>query len=126
MPLHGAGRILAIFQPHGFGPTRFLRPDLVAALAGALRPADVLWLPEIFYAGGTVTRDLSSSDLAADLADRGCDARFCPQRESLPDLVADAARPGDLVLVMGARDPSLTSLGRAIVAALAARATGQA
>jgi UDP-N-acetylmuramate-alanine ligase len=103
-----AGRILAVFQPHGFGPTRFLRDDLVAALAVALRPADIVWLPEIFYAGGTVTRNLSSADLAADLVGHGRDARFCPDRGQLPDLVAAAARPGDLVLVMGARDPSLT------------------
>ncbi len=114
----GPGRVLAIFQPHGFGPTRFLRADLVAALAAALRPTDVLWLPEIYYAGGTVTRDLSSADLAADLAARGRDARFCPRRDDLPPLVAAAARPGDLVLVMGARDPSLTDLGRGILAAL--------
>ncbi len=60
-----AGRVLAVFQPHGFGPTRFLRDDLVASLAASLRPEDVLWLPEIFYAGGTVTRDISSADLVA-------------------------------------------------------------
>ena len=35
----GAGRILAIFQPHGYGPTRFLRDDLVQALADSLRAA---------------------------------------------------------------------------------------
>lgn len=118
------GRILAIFQPHGFGPTRFLRDDLVSALAGALRPSDILWLPEIFYAGGTVNRDLSSADLAGSLVARDRDARFCVARDQLPDLVAEAARPGDLVLVMGARDPSLTGLSRAILAALPAASLG--
>jgi UDP-N-acetylmuramate--alanine ligase len=97
-----------------------LRDDLVAALAAALRPADILWLPEIFYAGGTVTRDLSSADLASDLVGHGRDARFCSDRGQLPGLIAAAARPGDLVLVMGARDPSLTGLSRAILAALPA------
>ena len=114
----GPGRLLAIFQPHGFGPTRFSRGDLVAALAAALRSQDVIWLPEIFYAGGTVTRDISSADLAADLVARGCEARFCAARDQLPPLVAAAARPGDLVLLMGARDPSLAGLGRGILAAL--------
>jgi len=116
----GTGRVLAIFQPHGFGPTRFLRPDLVAALADALRTQDVIWLPEIFYGGGTVTKDISSADLVADLRSQGCDARFTAVRTDLPALVAAEARPGDLVLVMGARDPSLTDLGQAILLALGA------
>jgi UDP-N-acetylmuramate--alanine ligase len=115
------GRILAVFQPHGFGPTRFLRDDLVATLSRALAPDDVLWLPPIFYAGGTVTRDVSSDDLAARIATAGRDARPLTRRPDLPAAVAAEARPGDLVLVMGARDPSLTDLGRAILDALAAR-----
>jgi UDP-N-acetylmuramate--alanine ligase len=112
------GRVLAVFQPHGFGPTRFLRDELVAAFAGHLREADVLWLPEIFYAGGTVEKDISSADIVADIAARGRDARFCADRDDLPAAIAAEACPGDLALVMGARDPSLTSLARAILAAL--------
>jgi len=119
-----SGRVLAVFQPHGFGPTRFLRDDLVAAFAASLRDGDVLWLPEIFYAGGTVARDISSADLAAAIAARGRQARFVAERTALPGLIAGEARPGDLVLVMGARDPSLTALGRAILAALAAGGRG--
>ena len=77
------GRVLAVFQPHGFGPTRFLRDDLVVAFAEHLRPDDVLWLPEIFYAGGSVERDISSADLAADIAARGRHARFLADRGEL-------------------------------------------
>ncbi len=113
-----AGRVLAVFQPHGFGPTRFLRGALAAAFSAGLRPEDVLWLPEIYFAGGTVTRDISSADLAADIIPKGVDARFVPDREALPRLIAAEARPGDVVLVMGARDPSLTDLGRAILGEL--------
>jgi UDP-N-acetylmuramate--alanine ligase len=119
------GRVLGVFQPHGFGPTRFLRADLVASLASALEPRDVLWMPEIFYGGGTVTKDISSADLVADLQARGRDARFAARRADLPSLIAAEARPGDLVLVMGARDPSLTGLGEAILAALMASEAGQ-
>ncbi len=114
------GRLLAVFQPHGFGPTRFLRRALVEALATGLRRRDVLWLPEIYFAGGTVVRDISSADLAADLTAAGRDARFVAARKELPALVAAEAEPGDLVLVMGARDPSLTDLGRQILAAISA------
>ena len=88
-------------------------------LAASLRPRDVLWLPEIFYAGGTVSRDISSADLVADVVATSRDARFIAARSDLPAAIAAEAEAGDLVLVMGARDPSLTALGRAILAALA-------
>ena len=112
------GRLLAFFQPHGFGPTRFLREALGEAFAACLHPADILWLPEIYFAGGTVTRDISSADIVADVRRQGRDARFVPERSDLPAAIADAARPGDLVLVMGARDPSLTEFCRTILVAL--------
>ena len=112
-----AARVIAVFQPHGYGPTRFLRPDLVDAFADALGPEDRLWLLEIFYAGGTALKDLSSADIAAEVAERGVRAGFTT-RESLPGRIAHQAREGDLVLVMGARDPSLTALGAGILDAL--------
>ncbi len=112
------GRVLAVFQPHGFGPTRFLRDALVTTFAAGLEPDDVLWLPEIFFAGGSVTRDISSGDLVADVCRHGRDARFIPERGDLPPAIAAEARPGDLVLVMGARDPSLTEFSRAILVEL--------
>ncbi len=111
-------RVLAVYQPHGYGPTRFLRPDLVEAFASALRAADRLWLLEVFYAGGTTRRDFSAADIAADVAARGVSAGFAPSREALVGSLIQEARPGDLILVMGARDPSLTDLGKAILAGL--------
>jgi len=113
-----AGRVLAVFQPHGYGPTRFLRDDLVQSLAAALRPDDVLWLPEIFYAGGTVTKDISSADLVGDIVGHGRDARFLADRDGLPEAIAGEAAEGDLVMVMGARDPSLTELAREVLTRL--------
>ena len=70
-PARAAGASSPFFQPHGFGPTRFLRDGLVDAFAAASPPDDRLYLPEIFYAGGTATRDISS----ADIADEVCGAR---------------------------------------------------
>ena len=113
-----AGRVLAVFQPHGYGPMRFLRADFVAAFKAALAPQDCLWLLDIFYAGGSATRDISSAEVAAEIAAHGVQACFAPSREALVAALAEAARPGDLVLVMGARDPSLSLLARDILAAL--------
>ena len=113
-----ANRVLAIYQPHGYGPTRFLRRDFVATFSRELAPDDRLWMLEVFYAGGTATRDFSAADIIAEIADRGINAEFAPTREQLIARIAEEAQPGDLVLVMGARDPSLTELARAILAAI--------
>ena len=119
-----ARRVLAIYQPHGYGPTRFLRPDLVEAFARALIPADRLWLLEVFYAGGTARRDFSAADIVAEIAARGLAARFAPSREALAAEVWREAREGDLVLVMGARDPSLTELAKDLLAGLSGAPAG--
>ena len=113
-----ANRVLAIYQPHGYGPTRFLRKDFVATFARELEARDRLWMLEVFYAGGTATRDFSAADIVAEIGAHGANAEFAPSREWLIARIADAARPGDLVLVMGARDPSLSALARAILAAI--------
>lgn len=103
-----SGRVIAYFQPHGFGPTRFLRNDLVKAISEALRPDDCIFFSEIFYAGGTVTKDISSGDLADDLVRKNADARFFADRKECGREMVKTAHPGDTILVMGARDPSLS------------------
>jgi UDP-N-acetylmuramate--alanine ligase len=114
------GRVLAVYQPHGYGPTRFLRPDLVEAFGTALGENDRLWMLEVFYAGGTAKRDFSSADIVAEIGTR---AAFAASREALTSALAAAARPGDLILIMGARDPSLTDLAKSILGAMEARAS---
>ncbi len=113
-----AKRVLAVYQPHGYGPTRFLRQDFITTFARELTSADRLWMLEVFYAGGTATRDFSASGIIDEIADRGTRAEFAPSREWLIDRIAGEAREGDLVLVMGARDPSLTAFARDILAKL--------
>jgi UDP-N-acetylmuramate--alanine ligase len=109
----GAGRVIAVFQPHGFGPARFLRPELKTLLPTILRPQDRFCYAEIFYAGGTVAKDISSGALAADLpADLRCG--HAADHDAARRWVLAEARPGDTVLVMGARDPDLPRLARSI------------
>ena len=111
-------RILAVFQPHGFGPTRFMRDELVEVFASRLRATDRLRMAEIYYAGGTVSRDISSRDIVDALTARGIEASYVDAREDLVGLIAEEARDGDIVLVMGARDPSLAGLSRRILGSL--------
>lgn len=114
------GRVLAVFQPHGFGPTRFLKDGLIESLASGLGPDGIVWLPEIYFAGGTVKRDISSRDIVAGINSRGVRAGFVERREELEALVPAECREGDTVLVMGARDPSLTGFCRRLLDEIAA------
>jgi UDP-N-acetylmuramate--alanine ligase len=112
------GRVVAVFQPHGFGPARFLRPELKTLLPEVLRPDDRFCYAEIFYAGGTVARDVSSRMLAADLpAAVGCG--YAADHDAARRWALHEARPGDTILVMGARDPDLPRLARSIFDSLA-------
>jgi UDP-N-acetylmuramate--alanine ligase len=108
--------VLAIFQPHGFGPLKFLRTDFVDAFATELAAHDRLWLLDVFYAGGTASRDIRSADVVTEISARGVAAEWAPSREWLVERLTAEAREDDLILVMGARDPSLTDLARTILA----------
>ena len=113
-------RVVAVYQPHGYGPTRFLRNDFVRTFSGELGPEDGLWMLEVFYAGGTATRDFSAAEIVDEIAAQGTRAGFAPSRDWLIGRIAEDAKDGDVVLVMGARDPSLTAFARDILGALAA------
>ena len=114
-------RVLAVYQPHGYGPTRFLRQDFVRTFSGELGSDDRLWMLEVFYAGGTATRDFSAADIIDEIAALGTHAELAPSRDWLAGRLAEEAKEGDVVLVMGARDPSLTVFAREIVGALGAQ-----
>ncbi len=108
-------RIIAVYQPHGFGPTRFLKDEYIATFRAVFRQNDSLYLLPIYYAGGTAQKDISSDDIIQGLAPVGFHAQAVHDRnELLAGLKADA-RPGDCVLLMGARDPSLSALVKKIV-----------
>ncbi len=78
-----APKVIAWFQPHGYGPTKFLRYDFVNEIAKALRPNDEIWMSEIFYAGGTAVKDISANDLVNDLKQMDKNAFFVENRNEL-------------------------------------------
>ena len=114
----GAARVVAVFQPHGYGPARFLRPELRALLPRILRPADRFCYAEVYYAGGTVTRDVTGRVLADDLP-AAIRCGHAANHAAVVRWIAAEARPGDTVLLMGARDPDLPRLAVTVYAALA-------
>lgn len=109
-------RILAVYQPHGFGPTRFLKNDYIEAFRTAFQPQDTLFLLPIYYAGGTAQKDISSEDIIRGLGRVAFSALAVSGRDALLEGLRTAAKPGDCVLLMGARDPSLPALAKKITA----------
>lgn len=112
------GRVLAFFQPHGFAPTRFMRAELVDKLAEVLGEHDRLWLGDIFFAGGTAIKDIHAKDIVEDLSARGVTVDHAPDRARFVQEVAAAAKNGDVILILGARDPSLSAVAVACLDAL--------
>ncbi|MCX5791693.1 MAG: Mur ligase domain-containing protein [Elusimicrobia bacterium] len=114
----GGGRVFAVYQPHGFAPTRHLKAELIDAFVTGLAPEDLLLMPEIYYAGGTAAKDISSKDITGAVAAAGRAARYFSDRGAIPAELAKLVRSGDIVAVMGARDATLSDFARQILEAL--------
>lgn len=109
-----APKVIAWFQPHGYGPTRFLRDDFVKEIAAVLRPEDEIWMSEIFYAGGTAIKDISAQDLINDIRLLDKNAFFIEHREDFINEVKPHLTENCVLLLMGARDPSLENFANEI------------
>ncbi|GGB17247.1 UDP-N-acetylmuramate--L-alanine ligase [Sphingomonas metalli] len=112
------GRLLVLFQPHGYGPLRQMGHELARTFAERLHPKDVLVMPDPVYFGGTVAREVTSADIVAAVAAAGRQAHHDADRDAAARRLIDLARPGDRIVIMGARDDTLTQLASGIVAAL--------
>lgn len=112
------GRLLLMFQPHGYGPLKVMRRELVEMFAAKLGEDDVLVLPDPVYQGGTTTREVTSADIVADVQAAGRDARHVPARDDAAAALVAMARPGDRIVLMGARDDTLSLLAQDMVAKL--------
>ncbi len=113
------GRIIAFFQPHGFGPLRQMGAELAEILATRLGPDDITVLCDPVYFGGTVDRSVSSEHVVAMIAAVGGHAEHIADRAGCGDRIVALARPGDRVVVMGARDDTLSAFARDILARVA-------
>ncbi|WP_329093094.1 MULTISPECIES: UDP-N-acetylmuramate--L-alanine ligase [unclassified Streptosporangium] len=111
----GDGRVIAVFQPHLYSRTRFFADEFGAAL-GLADEAVVL---DVYGAREDPEPGVSGALVAGKVPLPAERVAYVPHRDSVPALVADRARPGDIVLTMGAGD--VTELGPRIVAELAAR-----
>jgi UDP-N-acetylmuramate--alanine ligase len=112
------GRLLVMFQPHGYGPLRVMRQELIGCFAEKLGPDDVLIMPDPVYFGGTVERTIGSGDIIEGVRAAGRNAEHIPDRAACGERLAALARPGDRIVVMGARDDTLSQFAADLLARL--------
>jgi len=113
-----AGRVIAFFQPHGYGPLRQMGAELAQVFAEKLGPEDVTILCDPVYFGGTVDRSEGSERIVRLVREAGGTAEYLASRAACGDRMVALAKPGDRIVVMGARDDTLAGFAREILAKL--------
>ncbi|GAB2820733.1 UDP-N-acetylmuramate--L-alanine ligase [Streptomyces daliensis] len=108
----GEGRVLVLFQPHLFSRTQELGTEMGQALA----LADASAVLDIYPAREDPIPGVTSELIIDAAREAGADVRYVTDRAAASEAVAGMARPGDLVLTMGAGD--VTELGPEILARL--------
>jgi UDP-N-acetylmuramate--alanine ligase len=112
------GRILAFFQPHGYGPIRVMGAELAEVLAEVLGPDDYILICDPVYFGGTVDRSIGAECITDKVVTAGRKAEHIPDRTDCGKRLLELAKPGDRIVIMGARDDTLSSFAREILAGL--------
>jgi len=111
------GRLLIFFQPHGYGPLKQMGAELAASFVVNMSDDDHLIICDPAYFGGTVDRSVGSEALVAMI---GARAEHIPAREDCGARLLALARPGDRIVVMGARDDTLSVFAAGLLDALSA------
>ncbi len=108
------GRVLAFFQPHGYGPLRQMGHELAEIFAKELGPGDVTLMCDPVYYGGTVDRSEGSERIIDLINKAGGKAEYIAEREACGDRLVDRAQDGDRIVIMGARDDTLSQFAKAV------------
>lgn len=109
------GRLLLFFQPHGYGPLKQMGRELAASFASAMGRDDRLLVSDPAYFGGTTDRSVGSDDLVARISAEGGSAEHIAERDACARRLVELAAPGDRIVVMGARDDSLSTFAAELV-----------
>jgi len=107
-PASKGGRVIAFFQPHGYGPLQQMGEELAQTFAQELGPQDLTILCDPVYYGGTVDRSQGSERIVNLIREAGGQAEHIARREDCAARIVELARPGDRIVVMGARDDTLS------------------
>ena len=110
------GRLLVMFQPHGFGPLRLMKDELIDAFAQDLNGDDILLMPDPAYYGGTTNRTVGSEDIVKGVQAKGRPALHIADRAKCGDKLVELAKLGDRIVIMGARDDTLSEFAASVLA----------
>jgi UDP-N-acetylmuramate--alanine ligase len=109
------GRLLVLFQPHGYGPLKVMGDALIDCFVRNLAADDWLIMPDPVYFGGTVDRRVGSGDIVMAIAAAGRNAEHIADRTAAGKRLRELARPGDRIIIMGARDDTLSSFAKEVL-----------
>ncbi|NQX95080.1 MAG: UDP-N-acetylmuramate--alanine ligase [Erythrobacter sp.] len=109
-----SGRVLAFFQPHGYGPLRQMGTELAETFASELGPDDITIMCDPVYFGGTVDRSQGSERIIDLIRSAGGNAEHIAARDDCADRIVELAKPGDRIVIMGARDDTLSAFARGV------------
>jgi UDP-N-acetylmuramate--alanine ligase len=109
------GRLLIIFQPHGYGPLAKMGEELAETFAKGMREGDRLYLPDPVYQGGTVDKSRGSDWLAEAIHRAGGHAEHLQDRSAIGERLLRDALPGDRIAILGARDDTLSEFAASLV-----------
>jgi len=109
------GRLIVMFQPHGFGPLRLMGQEIIEVFSHYLNDEDIVLMPEVYYAGGTVDRSVTSAHIIEDLCAKGKKALWFETRDKILPFLKKEAQQGDRIVIMGARDDSLSDFAKDIL-----------
>jgi UDP-N-acetylmuramate--alanine ligase len=112
------GRLLIFFQPHGYGPLKVMGNALIDCFAQNMRAEDILVLCDPAYFGGTVERAVGSEDIVAGVTAAGRSAEHIADRAAAGERLKALAKPGDRIIIMGARDDTLSTFAADVLAGL--------
>lgn len=113
------GRVLAFFQPHGYGPLRQMGTELAETFVEELGPDDLTLMCDPVYYGGTVDRSEGSERIIDLIRAGGGQAEHRAERSDCGDRLVELAQPGDRIVIMGARDDTLSPFAKSVFERLA-------
>ncbi|HYD12382.1 MAG TPA: Mur ligase family protein [Allosphingosinicella sp.] len=116
------GRLLVFFQPHGYAPLRVMGSEFIDMFARELAADDILLMPDPVYYGGTTDMSVGTGSVTDAIVARGRKAEHIaeppPERRLSAARLVALARPGDRIVIMGARDDTLTLFAEELLARL--------
>ena len=115
----GTGRVIAVVQPHRFTRLR----DHMDDFSGAFNDADMVYAAPVYAAGEQPIEGVDSEAMVSGMKARGHrSAQVIAGADALADALAEVARPGDMVVCLGAGD--ITKWAAGLADAIAGRRAG--